>query len=267
MDLYTLDREEILQIYETLVRDFAKAGDPITPTGIRDDHLLESAVSRQHVGAAGILKHPQPISNAATLAYGLCNNHPFFNGNKRTALVSILVHLDKNKLCLWGTNQNELYEYILAVANHQIPEWVVKQLGGIVKQPQPDESASDLEVRMMATWLSRYAAWLRRGEESIRYRDLRKILRRFGFDLKYPAKSFIHVVCYRPDGSTQNIDTVFYPGDSRPVEVNVIKRVRERCRLTEEDGIDSDVFYGKYGVLVDEFINRYRLVLRRLSDV
>ena len=46
MDLYTLDREEILQIYETLVRDFAKAGDPITPTGIRDDHLLESAVSK-----------------------------------------------------------------------------------------------------------------------------------------------------------------------------------------------------------------------------
>jgi prophage maintenance system killer protein len=266
MELLMLDRTEVLQIYERLVRDFDASDDPIHPAGIRDHHLLESAIGRQYVSISNILKYPDPPSSAATLGFGLCNTHPFYNGNKRTALVSILVHLDKNKLCLWGTNQDKLYEFILAVANHRVAEWVAEQLD-LRLEFEPGEGNAEIDVRMMAAWLSHHAEPVRRGEgRIITYRELRRILRRFGYELENPADSYIHIVYYGPDGHAKNIDTISYRGVTRDVSIAAIKRVREKCGLTEENGIDSDVFYGKRAMPIDGFINRYRLVLRRLAD-
>ncbi|MFF4118351.1 type II toxin-antitoxin system death-on-curing family toxin [Streptomyces sp. NPDC001714] len=264
MELQYLERAEIIQIYEHLVADFAQDGDPISPAGVRDDHLLESAISRQFVGQGRDMKYPTPVSNAATLAYGLCNNHPFYNGNKRCALVSILVHLDKNKLSLWGTSQDELYEMILAVAKNQIAEWVAERLGNDIEF-LPGEDSTDVHVRFLSSWLSQYVAPVRRGERSLKYRDLRKLIQEYGYDLQSPAKSFIRVVKLNSDGSTTNVDSIVFPGMARDVDIQVIKRVRERCRLREEDGVDTDAFYGGFHP-IDEFINKYRLVLRRLAD-
>src|SRR6187402_3953254 len=98
MNLQYLSTEDIESIHNYLANDFANDDDPISPAGIKSEHLLGSAVYRQHSGFEGYLKYSDAISNAATLIYGICNDHPFHNGNKRTALVSLLVHLDKNKL-------------------------------------------------------------------------------------------------------------------------------------------------------------------------
>jgi prophage maintenance system killer protein len=92
MELRTISTEEIIQIHESLVQDFACSDNPLEPPGIRSLPLLQSAVSRQFTSIGGICKYPEALGNAATLAYGLCNDHPFHNGNKRTALVSMLVH-------------------------------------------------------------------------------------------------------------------------------------------------------------------------------
>src|SRR5438105_4615900 len=82
--------------------------------------LLESAVGRQWVGFGDRLKYPNPVENAATLAYGLCCDHAFHNGNKRTALVAMLVHLDRNKWSLFEVGQNALYALIIDVAEHTL---------------------------------------------------------------------------------------------------------------------------------------------------
>jgi death-on-curing family protein len=115
--VHTLDTSEILQIYDYLVEEFAQTEDPIDPAGVADVNLLESAIYRQYVGNGITLKYATPIYNAAMLGYGLCNDHPFYNGNKRTALVSILAHLDKNKLSLWQVSQDQLYDFMISVAN------------------------------------------------------------------------------------------------------------------------------------------------------
>ena len=53
--------------------------------GIRDEGLLESALARpQNLAAYG---EPDLSDLAASYAYGLAKNHPFVDGNKRTALV------------------------------------------------------------------------------------------------------------------------------------------------------------------------------------
>src|SRR5688500_16229099 len=116
----TLSIEDVLQIHDILVRDFAVTGDPISPPGVRSTDLLASAVSRQHTGIAGTMKYADAVGNACTLLYGLCNDHPFYNGNKRTAVVAMLVHLDKNKLTLDGANQADLYALMVGVAAHTI---------------------------------------------------------------------------------------------------------------------------------------------------
>src|SRR5258708_5585031 len=107
--LSILTCDDVLQIHEALCADFAESGDPIAPNGVKSQPLLESAVGRQDTGAWRTRKHPDAIANAATLTYGLCNDHPFHNGNKRTALVSMLAHLDRNHLTLVNTRQEHLF--------------------------------------------------------------------------------------------------------------------------------------------------------------
>jgi hypothetical protein len=48
------------------------------------------------------------------------------------------------------------------------------------------------------------------------------------------------------------------------VSVKDLKRLRQMCKLTEADGVDTDAFYSDTAV-VDAFVNRYRTVLRRLA--
>ena len=260
-----LDVSEILQIYDYLVNEFAATDDPIEPAGIRDDNLLASAVSRQSVGFGSLFKYASPVENAASLGYGICNDHPFYNGNKRTALVAMLAHLDKNKLSLWQVGETELYEFMISIASHRVAEWVAEQLDAEITFRE-NEDDSDVEVRMMSDWLSKHAAPVQRGEHKvITYRELRRILQRFGYDLVHPSGSKIRIVKDMGDEAPTNIHSIYYPGENREVSLTVIKSVRKRCDLREEDGVDSETFYGD-AIPISDFVNRYRLVLRRLAN-
>jgi death-on-curing protein len=64
--------------------------------GVRDLGLLESALSQPEATFAGAWLHQDLYSMAAAYAYHLCQNHPFIDGNKRTALASALVFLELN---------------------------------------------------------------------------------------------------------------------------------------------------------------------------
>lgn len=270
MDLQTLTTDEVLKIHEALVRDFTDTGDPISPPGMRDMDLLESAVARQLVGHGRELKYSTPIQNAATLLYGLCCDHPFYNGNKRTALVAMLVHLDKNRLTLFHTTQDDLYELMIRVAEHSLEAKGSKRSRAKHTLGRP---SADEEVEAVANWLSERADRIRRGEKFITYRELRRILVNFGYALENPHNNSIDVVrletirkgfLRRPVEVKKRIGNISWPGEHRDVGIKEIKRVRGICRLREEDGVDSDAFYN-YTFVVDAFVNKYRRVLRRLA--
>jgi death-on-curing protein len=64
------------------------------PSGVRDRGLLESALARaQHLAAYG---EPDIAARAAAYAFGIARNHPFVDGNKRTALVALETFLALN---------------------------------------------------------------------------------------------------------------------------------------------------------------------------
>jgi death-on-curing protein len=270
MALKTLSVDEVVQIHRILVQDFGESSDPISPSGVRSMDLLESAVSRQHTGFEGKLKYSEPVSNAATLTYGICCDHPFINGNKRTALVAMLAHLDKNKFTLYNTSQDDLYDLMLQVADHTLGVRLDKR----ARSKTPDRLSHDEEVAELTRWLQQRCARVTRGEHVITYRQLKQILAQFDYHLESPRGNSIDVVRYadvtkgfiakRTVRERKRIGNISWPGEGTEVGVKEIKRIRELCRLREEDGVDSDAFYS-YTAVIDYFVNHYRKVLARLA--
>ncbi|MEK7271013.1 MAG: type II toxin-antitoxin system death-on-curing family toxin [Planctomycetota bacterium] len=67
-------------------------------TGVRDEALLESALAAPQATMMGEPLIADPADVAAAYLFYLCRNHPFMDGNKRTALATCLVFLSENGL-------------------------------------------------------------------------------------------------------------------------------------------------------------------------
>lgn len=84
--------EAVLAIHEEVLAAHGGLG------GLRDRALLESAVAAPQASFGGKPLIRDPIEVAAAYLFYLCRNHPFVDGNKRTALAAALVFLDANGL-------------------------------------------------------------------------------------------------------------------------------------------------------------------------
>lgn len=65
-------------------------------SGLRDTALLESAVAAPQATYGGQPLLKDVVEIAAAYLFYLCSNHPFVDGNKRTALAACLVFLEAN---------------------------------------------------------------------------------------------------------------------------------------------------------------------------
>ncbi len=66
--------------------------------GLREEALLESAVAAPQATWGGDPIMTDPVEIAAAYLFYICRNHPFVDGNKRTALATCLVFLAANEL-------------------------------------------------------------------------------------------------------------------------------------------------------------------------
>ena len=104
-----IERPLALAIHE---RQLAEHGGGI---GVRDESLLESALARpQQLHAYGD-PPPDLVDLAASLAFGLARNHPFVDGNKRTAHVCYRVFLALNGADITASDE-EKYIAMLSLA-------------------------------------------------------------------------------------------------------------------------------------------------------
>lgn len=88
-------------------------------SGIRDEGLLDSALARpENLAAYG---EPDVADLAASYAFGIAKNHPFVDGNKRTAFLALGVFLGLNGQRLVAT-QLDATTTMLAVAASEIDE-------------------------------------------------------------------------------------------------------------------------------------------------
>jgi death-on-curing protein len=90
-------------------------------TGVREESLLESALARpQQLHSYGD-PPPDLADLAASVAFGLARNHPFVDGNKRTAHVCYRVFLALNDVEFTATEE-EKYVQMIALAEGSLSE-------------------------------------------------------------------------------------------------------------------------------------------------
>ena len=102
----------------------------VLSSGVRDENLLASAVNTPFQTFMGNDLYPSLYDKAAQLCYGIANNHPFTDGNKRTALHSMYVYLIINRFDITATQQ-DVENMIIDVAsgnmtNVELAQWLQK---------------------------------------------------------------------------------------------------------------------------------------------
>jgi death-on-curing protein len=90
-------------------------------SGVRDETLLDSALARPQQLYAYGQPPPDLADLAASLAYGLARNHPFVDGNKRTAAVACEVLVQLNGASL-EADDLDLYPQYLGLAAGTLSE-------------------------------------------------------------------------------------------------------------------------------------------------
>jgi death-on-curing protein len=108
-----LTREDVLLIHTDQIQSFGGS------LGLRDEGLLDSALAQPQATFDGALLHPTIHEQAATYLYHLAMNHPFIDGNKRTAFAVMDTFLRLNGYQLNLTN-DEIYNLVMGVVNQQV---------------------------------------------------------------------------------------------------------------------------------------------------
>ena len=118
-----LDSQDLYVLHNQLLARFGGL------EGIRDEGLLESALYRP------VQKFQyEPNSTlpelAASYSYGIARNHPFFDGNKRSALLAAIVFLEINGMKFNATEEEAVLETIALTAGegteYEYAFWLTK---------------------------------------------------------------------------------------------------------------------------------------------
>lgn len=105
--------EEILDIHLDQIQRYGGA------SNIRDMRLLESAIHILLATFGGKYLHNDIYEMAAAYLFHIVKNHPFIDGNKRTATVAAIVFLAINDIDFFTTNE-KLTEIVIKTATGHI---------------------------------------------------------------------------------------------------------------------------------------------------
>lgn len=94
-----LSLDEVLDIHREQIAHYGGS------EGIRDLGLLKSALAMPQAGARGRFYHEDLYEMAAAYLFHIVRNHPFLDGNKRTAFMAAYVFLRLNGIDLIATDR------------------------------------------------------------------------------------------------------------------------------------------------------------------
>ena len=256
-----LSVEEIASIHEALVKDFSESSDPIEPAGIRDENLLASAAFRPETSLGDERKYQTAEMAAAALLHSLVLNHAFHNGNKRTAIVSMLVYLDLHDLLLTCT-EGDLFRLVLRVAKHGLvpDEWSMRE---------------DRETFIIAEWICSNSRGVERSDRILKWNELKRILADLGCTVspvlpgnRIKITRIVEERTFLGFKKTRKLTmTANYQSSGAEVDQRSLAGIRKQLQLDYEHGYDSGYFYRTDKHTPDEFISQYRTLLKRLSKL
>ena len=115
-----LSLSEVLRIHSNMILHYGGSH------GVRDLGLVESALNRPRSGFGDYEQYPDIFSKSAVLLHSLLKNHPFLDGNKRTALASCAIFLKRNGYTLKMTKVDGL-EFVLNIENDTLDEKAITE--------------------------------------------------------------------------------------------------------------------------------------------
>src|SRR5258708_6918843 len=110
--------DEVVSVKGEQLRVFGGA------SGIRDLGLLQSAVGSVEATFDGVFLHETIFAMAAAYLYGICRNHPFLDGNKRTAVGATLTFLEMNGVAV-EADEDSFYDLVIGVAEGRVSKAAV----------------------------------------------------------------------------------------------------------------------------------------------
>ncbi len=121
-----IEFKEVEKIHDILIEKFGGA------KGIRDRGALESAINRSYQTFDSKDLYPNPVDKAAAIFESIISNHPFVDGNKRTAYVLMRLILLENRLDII-TGQDDKFDFVIKAAKgeltfDQISKWIKDHL-------------------------------------------------------------------------------------------------------------------------------------------
>jgi len=269
-----LGTTEILQahflIVDFFVADNSDQSEGLGGIGPRSLDLLESAVGRQNTGLGGTYKWNTPYEICATLFFGLIKNHPFHDANKRTAFLSLIYLL--HCYGIWPNEDKKRFEELaVKVADDKLESY--SRFKEIARRCQ-----DDTEVRFIADFIRRYSSRIDRTNYTITFRDLKRILSKYGYEMENPSGNMIDIVSTKTIserkflGFTVNHERtvrervchIGFPGWTRQVSKGDIKKIRVATKLDEEHGYDAKMFFDNSDNL-NRLMAYYQEPLRRLA--
>jgi prophage maintenance system killer protein len=267
---------DVLRAHYLIIDFFAtEHGEGVGGIGPKSLTILHSTLNRQFSGYDGKVKWKTDYEICASLFWGLVKNHAFHDVNKRTALLSLFFHLVK--VGRYPNAPHKTYEELaIRVAANKLEDYssFSKYKGKL-----------DAEVLFIADFLGQKTRAMEKTEYKITYRQLDSILR--NLQLKdHISRNYYHKLA---SPNNNNIDvikiteekvgifkrtirpietkvlSIGFPGWSRQVNIDVVKRIRRKTGLTHENGYDSETFYHGADSL-PSLINEFQGLLQTLAD-
>lgn len=214
--MWVPDETAVVTVHEGLVRIFVEEDDPISPSGVKSQELLESACSRPHTGSGGADKYTTLEAKLAALFHSLTKNHPFHNGNKRTALVTLLTALDRNDRRLHSdVTDDHIFDFVVSVTANEFPRPGFHDAHGV-----------DAVVAEIAAWIKAHSVTTPSNTPSMKTRHFMEMCRKAGATTK-PSKGGSHVVAH--DGASIRISN-----STRQLSGPVVRQYLRKLRLSEQ---------------------------------
>lgn len=118
-----ISEADILLLHEFSIQDYGGAKE------VRDRNLLLSAINRPFQTFDAKELYTSPFEKAAALGESLIINHPFVDGNKRTALLAMVALLREYGEEL-QVDESDLYSFIIDMSTgkkrfNEILEWLI----------------------------------------------------------------------------------------------------------------------------------------------
>lgn len=257
-----LSEYDVLKAHYIVSDYFISEGDQVV-YGVKSFDLLSSAVSRQETEFGGVQKWSDEYHKMATLLYGITKNHAFEDGNKRTALLSLLLFFNKSNLQL-KCRQTVLELLIVRIAANALNEY---------DKYKYYIARDDPEVNFIADRIKSYTRKTSKKIYTITYAEFNRRLKQFGVWLDNPNKNYINVYRNRiivrffffKKKEKERILQIGFPGWKNQVNLKAIKSVLQTAGLTVENGVDSDVFF-KDAEPAYKLISDFKEPLARLKD-